>query len=241
MLVVLNISYRLLEGVLAELVLQLEQNLLNDRDSIFPHNDPVHLILLHLLEPVVIPYILNSEASGWVCVQDLLDQVLAVLGDETRDEVVAVEDFFVQLIGIRIFEGKIPARHRVQNDPATPDITIQAMVSFSSDHFRGSVARTTASSFQCFALFVSIRQTKVDDLDVVLLVEKQVFWFEVSVADTDFVDILDTSDQLLEELAPFWLLQPFPLHNVVEQLTAVRILHYQEQLPRSFNNLCFNR
>ena len=56
-------------------------------------------------------------------------------------------------------------------------------------------------------------------------------------ADFNLVYVFDPRDYLLEKLAPFLLLQAFPLHYIVEELTTPSIFHDQEQLLRSFNNL----
>ena len=56
-------------------------------------------------------------------------------------------------------------------------------------------------------------------------------------ADFDLMDVFDTRDYLLEKLAPFLLLQAFPLNDIVEELAAPSIFHDQEQLLRGFNNL----
>ena len=56
-------------------------------------------------------------------------------------------------------------------------------------------------------------------------------------ADSDFVNILDAGDDLLEETACFVFLQALALDDVVEELTAVCVLHDEEELSRRFNNL----
>lgn len=44
------------------------------------------------------------------------------------------------------------------------------MVLLASDHLRCSVARTSTRSFESFAFFVDVGQTKVNDFDVVMVV-----------------------------------------------------------------------
>lgn len=51
------------------------------------------------------------------------------------------------------------------------------------------------------------------------------------------MDVLHAADHLLEKLASLCFLQLFALDDVVEQLAPARVLHDQEQLPRSFDNL----
>ena len=56
-------------------------------------------------------------------------------------------------------------------------------------------------------------------------------------ADSNLVDVFDAADYLLREFARLLFLQPLPLNDVVEQLTAARVLHNQEQLATSLDNL----
>lgn len=46
------------------------------------------------------------------------------------------------------------------------------MVTLSGNHFGRSVARTTTSGLESFTVFVSVRKAKVDNLDVVLVIEE---------------------------------------------------------------------
>ena len=71
------------------------------------------------------------------------------------------------------------------------------MVSFTRNHFWSGIARTTACGFEHFAILVHVREAEVDDLNIVLVIEQQVLWFQVSVADANLVNILDTRNNLL--------------------------------------------
>ena len=55
--------------------------------------------------------------------------------------------------------------------------------------------------------------------------------------DVDFVEILYSLDNLVEETARLNILEPFILNNVVEQFSLSCKLHDQEKLFRSLDNL----
>ena len=172
-----------------------------------------------------------------VGVQNLLDQVLRRLRYEARNQVVAVYDLLIQLARVRVLKRQVAAHHRIQNDAAAPDVRVQTLVSLASDHLRSSVARTATSRFEGVAFVVGVRQTEVNDFDVVLVVEQQVLWLQVAVTDAHLVDVLDARDDLLHKPARLLFLQALALHDVVEQLAARRVLHDQEKLPRRLDDL----
>ena len=68
------------------------------------------------------------------------------------------------------------------------------------------------------------------------MVQKQVFRFQVSVDDAQLVQVLNTTDDLLEELACFRLFQLLLLDDVVEKFASTDKLHDQEELLRCLNN-----
>lgn len=111
------------------------------------------------------------------------------------------------------------------------------MVPLARNHFGRGVAGRAAGRLKRLAGRVSVAQPEVDDLDVVEVIQKQVFGLEVSMADSALVDVFDARNNLLKELAGLLLLQLFALHDVLEELTPRCILHNEKQLSRGFNYL----
>lgn len=111
------------------------------------------------------------------------------------------------------------------------------MVAFAGDHFGRGVARASTRSLQCVTLlFVSVAQAEVDNLDVHILVEKQVLRLQVAMANLDLVEVLDASEDLVEEPARFAILQSSLLDDVLEKFASAGILHYQEELFGRFDD-----
>ena len=161
-LVVLNVSDGLVQVTVwadargREAVLDLAQELFDHWDSVFANHNALHLYGLHLSVPLVSPNVGHHETLRRVGVQNLSDQVFRCLGDHSWDQIVAVEDLFVELARIGVFKGKITASHGVEDDATAPNIRVKAVVFLSSDHFWSGIARTSTSSFESLALLVHV-------------------------------------------------------------------------------------
>lgn len=77
-------------------------------------------------------------------------------------------------------------------------------------------------------MLVGIAEPKINQLQIVLVVEQQILGLEISVNDAQLVQVLDRALDLLEELACLLLGQLLLLDDVVEELAPRNILHDQE-------------
>ena len=77
-------------------------------------------------------------------------------------------------------------------------------------------------------MLVGIAEPKINQLQIVLVVEQQILGLEISVNDAQLVQVLDRALDLLEELARLLLGQLLLLDDVVEELAPRNILHDQE-------------
>ena len=57
------------------------------------------------------------------------------------------------------------------------------------------------------------------------MVKEQIFGLQVSVHDAELMEVLDTTDDLLEEFARLSFFQLLLLNNVVEELASTDELH----------------
>lgn len=69
------------------------------------------------------------------------------------------------------------------------------------------------------------------------MIEEEVFGLQVSVDDVEFMDILDSSNNLVKELAGFLLFDSVVLDNVFKELSSACILHDEVELPGGFDDL----
>jgi len=65
------------------------------------------------------------------------------------------------------------------------------MVVLASHHFRGRVTGTAASRLQGLTGLIGVGEAEVDDFDIVVVVHEEVLGFQVPVANTELVHILD--------------------------------------------------
>ena len=91
-----------------------------------------------------------------------------------------------------------------------------------------SVARRAASSLESLILLVHVGETEIDDFEGVVVVQEQVLWLQVTMANTGLVEVLDARDQLPIEFGSLWLIQSSIPHNKVEQFASIGVLHYHE-------------
>jgi len=101
--------------------------------------------------------------------------------------VVAIHDLLVDSERIVIIERWISSEHFENKNPEGPPVNIFVM-SFGLDDFRRKIFRCTAKSHG----FISYDfcKTKVSNFDMSLFVDKEVFWFEISVGYVHGVEIV---------------------------------------------------
>ncbi len=75
--------------------------------------------------------------------------------------------------------------------------------------------------------FGVVGEAEVDELDVEVLVEEQVLYFEVAVQDADAVQVVDGRDDLADELAGADLGQVLARAYVVHEIAAFAQLRHQ--------------
>lgn len=74
--------------------------------------------------------------------------------------------------------------------------------------------------------------TKVSDLDVLVAVEQQVFWLEISVGNIEVMAVVNSSDDLLKVNQSFRSRKSSVFANIVEELPAFYVLQNQVKLGR---------
>ena len=143
---------------------------------------------------LVVPLGLLELGDGvpgvWVDVEDVPEHVLGVGGEHLGLLVLAAHDLLVEFVGVLVLKGEVAAEHGVEDDAAGPDVDAGALVAPARDHLGRSVARGPAGRFEPFARLVLVGQSEVHDLDVALVVEKQVLRLQVPVHDPVLVDVL---------------------------------------------------
>ena len=100
---------------------------------------------------------------------------------------------------IRITEGKVPADHGEEDDSAAPKVSLNRVIPcFPLDDFGGSIAGRAAKRLEFFIFVEVSAESEVDDFELSVVVDEDVFWFEVAVSDVVGVEVVYCCDDLLE-------------------------------------------
>lgn len=213
-------------------------NLLVGLNLVLPHNDSLGLVLVtRCIVPFAFPDLIDFEPSFRVDVQNTSQNIFGISRQYFGQFKISSDDFFVQFICVGVFEREVAAQHGIQNDSARPNVCIKALIFFACDHLRSGIARRATGSFEFFSGFILIGEPKVYNFDVFVMIEEQILWFEISVYDSVFVDVLHTCNDLLHEPDGFGFIEPLPFDDVVEEFTAFSILHDEVDVGFGFDDL----
>ena len=104
-----------------------------------------------------------------------------------RNLVFCFLNFLIYLILLRTIERKVSKTHCVKNYSCTPNINFWGIIRNSKKYLRSSIARTSTGCFKCFPSTVNITQTKVNNLYIIFIVQKDILWFKISMCDPHFL------------------------------------------------------
>ena len=76
-----------------------------------------------------------------VDLHDMLHEVLRLLLDIARYQILAGENFLVQLVRVCVLKGQVTGNHCEEDDSAGPDIDAGTIVLKTVDHLRRRIAR----------------------------------------------------------------------------------------------------
>jgi hypothetical protein len=105
------------------------------------------------------------------------------------------------------------------------------------DHLWCSVTRRATGCLQKLAIPEYIAESKIDNLDVAVIIQKQIFGLQVTVDDVHCMYLLDSCNDLMEKAAGLGLLHSAIGHDVIEELATGGVLHDQVKLPSRLNDL----
>ena len=118
---------------------------------------------------------------------------------------------------------------QLQMSVRRPYKILETIVFFSRDHFGRSITWRTTRGITIPSHIIKISKPKIHDFDIVVIIEKKVFRFQIPVYDADLMNVLDARDYLLEVLTGLLLHDSLLLHDVLKELSARGQLHYKIQ------------
>ena len=138
---------------------------LSDNQSLVFANGLTHLV------PRMFFNIIRSVSFIWVCFHYLSQQVGALFADVFGHRKLTAKDLLVKFVCVAVFKGQVACHHSIENNAWRPNIRLQAIVSLTCNHLRGSIARWTTGRFECLSFFIKIRKTEVYNTKGIVVVE----------------------------------------------------------------------
>lgn len=126
------------------------------------------------------------------------------MGHKVRDVKDAPLHLLQQLSQVVVVEGQGADEQRVQDHSRGPDVRSPAVVLLAPDHFGTGVVGRSTGRLQHGAVDLQAGHAKVRYLNVVLVIQQQVFRLKIPVTDGVFVAEVQCRDDLTEEPAGFF-------------------------------------
>jgi hypothetical protein len=120
--------------------------------------------------PFVLPDIIDFVPLLRISTENTFQQISRFFGDKPRDLKVTLQNFLIQVCCVGIFERKISTDQGEHDDTTGPYISIQSLIPKTSNHLRGSIARTATCCLESLTLLVSVGKSEIYNLDVLVLI-----------------------------------------------------------------------
>ena len=141
---------------------QFGQDALVDGHAMIPDHYPtVEGDIRYLLAPRMGVNFLKRKPFGGIHVQDLLQQIFEMVGNEIGQHILARKDLFVKLGSVVVLEGEVATDHGEEDDAAAPDVDFEPVILFAGDHFGGGVAGGPAGSLEHLVLLVGVAEPEI--------------------------------------------------------------------------------
>jgi len=125
-----------------------------------------------------------------------------------------------------VIERHLAADQDVQHNTKTPDVDLRASVLFGLEKFGGGKVQTSTECLELIPRREQVTQSKVNNLDVAHLADKDVLNLEISVDDAVPVAVVQGAGNLSSELARLLFLEAAVGDDVVEHLSTIDELEH---------------
>ena len=103
-------------------------------------------------------------------------------------------DFGKNLASIGTLEWQITAHEDVKKDTERPDVALIIIIAI--ENLWSHVIRRTSNIMKLFSFLGPLRETEVNNLDLIVGCDHNILWFDISMDDSLLVDDLDSLDHL---------------------------------------------
>jgi len=188
------------------------------------------------LDPRMFKRLLSRESDVGRPLQQLINQIFGLIAHLFPDlglhAILAVEYVLNDVFVLLSTKWRLTAKHDEHNDSHTPNIALSSVASL--QHFWCDVVRRTIGLVHNFVGHNSFGQAEVNQFDVavvVLLVQQEVLWLDVSVADGVSVQVAKGVESLLHYRTSLSLSKVLLLCNVVKQFATFAEFSNKETNP----------
>ena len=110
--------------------------------------------------------------------------------------IISFANFIIELFISSSPIRKLPSKYREHQNTNCPNISWGTAIFLLQHNFWSHVARSSTKYFYLFVVRDASGEPIVDDFDVILFIQKQIFEFDVSVSDASAVAIFQPFDNL---------------------------------------------
>ena len=173
----------------------------------------------------------------WIHLKHSFQDVLTLKREIRWKRILPIHDFLIKSRRVPVLKRKIPADHGKEDYPHWPDISFKSLIRLPSYHLRGCIARGSAGCFKKLILVVDVRESKIYYFEISVWVEEQVLWLEVTMANSQFVKVLNSAYYLSKVGWSVFFFDSFSLYNEVKKFTTWAVFHDKVEVFWAFDDL----
>ena len=145
-------------------------------------------------------------------------------------QTVILNKFIIVILWIGVFEWELALDHNEKNHSKSKYVYFTAIVFLILEDFWSWVDFSTSPSFEFVDVCID-RNSKICYLDIVISIQKNVFWFEIAVNNAFSVHVINGFYNLVEIEPSSWLSHRTSLLTKFDQWTIWHIIkHYIGQI-----------
>ena len=138
----------------------------------------------------------------------------------------ALEEFILRRCLLHWHVSKV--KHK-ENDSQRVNVDCFTLVILSCKNLWGHISEGSDSTLQpCSSISSCKREQKseVSNLDIIVsLGEKDIFWFKIPMAQAHLVNLVNSHEHLLEEVAGDLLAETTMIHKRIQEFTSSNVFH----------------
>lgn len=167
----------------------------------------------------------HRDAEFWVLLKHPSQEIARSLVNVVGHLKVAVFDLLKKCADVLVVKRQAASEKSKENNTTRPNVARCSIVSLAGDNLWRGVVRASARSLEHALIILPRGHAKVCHLDVLISVEKQVFWFQITMANVEAMAVVDSKDNLLEIVQCLGWWKSSSTDQVVEELASSNILN----------------